>query len=197
MTRRNRLSIERLRMRARNHKTSHRRGLCHCQQSPLSAHFAAPHSRPGAPQDRRHDEGGIAILSLGLAVTAGMLIAGGVSVTATQLARSDIMDATAHASAAAADRISTDVVYRRGVDALVLDPSAARAEATSVVAATPLPRHVASWNVQQVTVTGNQVRVTVRAVVTPPVIGSAMGALGRPLTVTVTSQADAHLANTG
>ena len=73
------------------------------------------------------------------------------------------------------------------------DAGAATAEAARIVAATPLPKHVTSWRVSGVEVVGEQVTVRVRAVVRPPVVGSAMAALGEPLTVDVVSRADAHL----
>lgn len=140
------------------------------------------------------EAGGAGLLGLGLGVCVAMLITGGVSVTTTQLARSDIMDAAAHASASAADRISEGAVYGGGVDTVTLDPALASAEARRVVSQTSLPKHVTSWGVTRVSVDGNTVNVQVRAVVKPPIIGSAMSALGQPLVVTVNSHADAHVA---
>lgn len=140
------------------------------------------------------DAGGASLFALGLGVCAAMLIAGGVSVTATQLARSDILDAAAHASASAADRISEASIYRDGAQAVRLNSAQTQREAARVLAATPLPRHVSSWAVSSVTVNGDRVSVSVRAVVKPPVIGSALAALGEPVIVDVSSTADAHLA---
>ena len=147
------------------------------------------------PQTRESDEtGGAGLFGIGLGVCVGMILTGGVTVTAAQLARSDIMDAAAHASAASADRISEGAVYAGGVDAVTLERGAASSEANAVLTRTPLPKRVSSWRVTNVEVTGKQVHVTVTAIVNPPVIGSALSALGMPMTVTVDSRADAHVA---
>ena len=139
------------------------------------------------------ETGGIGLLGLGLSVCVCMLLVGGVSVASAQMARLDVLDAADHASAAAADRISLAGAYTEGVDNATLDADAASAEAARIVASTPLPKHVTSWRVRGVEVVGEQVTVRVRAVVRPPVVGSAMAALGEPMTVDVVSRADAHL----
>lgn len=139
------------------------------------------------------ETGGIGLLGLGLSVCVCMLIVGGVSVASAQMARLDVLDAADHASAAAADRISLASTYTDGVDNTTLDAGAASAEAARIVADTALPEHVTSWRVTGVEVVGEQVTVRVRAVVRPPVVGSAMAALGEPMTVDVVSRADAHL----
>lgn len=140
------------------------------------------------------DDGGAALLSLGFGVCAAMLLAGGVSVTSAQLARSDVMDVAAHASAAAADRISEDAVYRNGVQQVTLNPATARSEAQRVLASTVRPSRVTSWSVNSVTVAGNTVRVSVSATIKPAVVGTALAAIGTPMRVSINSTADAHLA---
>lgn len=145
---------------------------------------------------RRHladDSGGIGLLGLGLSVCVCMLLLGGVTVSSAQMARLDVLEAADHASAAAADRISLASTYASGVDKTTLDESDAAAEANRVVAQTPLPDHVVSWRVSGVEVAGDQVTVRMRAVVDPPVVGTALAALGAPIDVSVVSHADAHL----
>lgn len=141
----------------------------------------------------KKDEGTVGLLGLGLAVCAGMVICGGVSVSAAELARVDVLEAADHASAAAADRLAVDSAYTKGVDAASLDSGLARSAATSSLAMTPLPKHVRSWQVTSVTVTGKEVSVIVSAQVDPPVVGSALRTLGEPITVRVSSHAQGHI----
>ena len=148
------------------------------------------HTPPHPPTDA----GGAALLSIGLGVCAAMLLVGGISVTSAQLARSDALDAASHASAAAADQISADAVYRGGVTSMTVDAQQARERAQRVLAQTPRPDQVTSWRISEVTTVGNTVQVGVDATVSPPVIGSAMTALGAPVRVHVVSRADAHVA---
>lgn len=139
------------------------------------------------------DSGGIGLLGIGLSICVCMLLTGGVTVASAQMARLDVLDTADHASAAAADRISLASTYTSGVDKTTLDESDAAAEAARIVAQTPLPKHVTSWQVSSVEVAGEQVTVRMNAVVDPPVIGSALAALGAPVNVAVVSRADAHL----
>lgn len=139
------------------------------------------------------DDGAIGLFGIGLTFCVCLLIGGGVAVGSTQIARVDVLDAADHASASAADRLALDSTYGQGVETAALDSEQARTEAVRVLAATPRPAHVASWRVGDVHVEGQQVVVTVQAVVDPPVIGSALSALGAPIDVTITSRADAHL----
>lgn len=141
----------------------------------------------------KKDEGTIGLLGLGLAVCAGMMICGGVSVGAAELARVDVLEAADHASAAAADRLALASVYTNGVDEASLDGGLARDAATSSLASTPLPNHVKSWQVVSVTVTAKEVSVFISAQVDPPVVGSALRTLGEPITVRVTSHAQGHV----
>lgn len=139
------------------------------------------------------DAGGIGVLGIGLFACLAMLVLGGLCVHTAQVARVDVLDAADHAGAAAADRISVAAVYEKGVGAPTLDPGLVSAETSAVLASTPLPPHVAAWRVAEAHADGAEITVSVVATVQPPAIGGALAALGAPLTVSVTSHAQAHL----
>lgn len=142
---------------------------------------------------RRADDGGIAVLGVGLCLCLCLLVLGGICVHSAQVARVDVLDAADHAGAAAADRIAAQALYTSGVDHPRLDPSDVAAEAASVLATTTRPAHVASWRVASSSVDGDQLTLRIVAVVDPPAVGGALSALGAPITVTVESRAHAHL----
>lgn len=144
------------------------------------------------PANRANDEGGVAVLGVGLCVCVVMLLLGGICVHTAQVARVDVLDAADHAGAAAADRISIAHAYAQGVEAPQLDAASVRAEASAALAATPRPAHVTSWALTSAAVDGKDLVLTVAAVVDPPAVGGALAAIGAPITVHVTSRAEAH-----
>ena len=84
----------------------------------------------------RADDGGIALLGIGLCTCVVMLLLGGICVHTAQVARVDVLDAADHAGAAAADRISVAHAYAHGVEAPQLDAASVRAEAQAALSAT-------------------------------------------------------------
>lgn len=140
----------------------------------------------------RADDGGIALLGIGLCTCVVMLLLGGICVHTAQVARVDVLDAADHAGAAAADRISVAHAYAHGVEAPQLDAASVRAEAQAALSATERPAHVTSWSLTSASVDGKDLVLAVAAVVDPPAVGGALSALGAPITVHVTTRAEAH-----
>ncbi|WP_018155390.1 pilus assembly protein TadG-related protein [Demetria terragena] len=144
----------------------------------------------------RRDDGRISILIAGFLGILAMLILGAVDVTAVQLARMRILDASDSAAADAADAIDEGGVYTGGVDGerLRLTDGSVRQVAVDNLGKQRLPQNVTSWGLQSGTGTrdGRTARVVLSGTVQPPISGGALGFF-KEVTVTVESNARADV----
>ncbi|MDF8263494.1 pilus assembly protein TadG-related protein, partial [Luteipulveratus flavus] len=94
----------------------------------------------------RGEEGRISILIAGLFAILAVLVMGGVDVTAVQLARMRLIDASDAAAADAADAIDPATVYSGGVGtSLQLTDESVGRTAGDSLARQERPTHVTSW----------------------------------------------------
>jgi hypothetical protein len=144
----------------------------------------------------RRDDGRISILIAGFLGILAMLILGAVDVTAIQLARMRILDASDSAAADAADAIDRGGVYTGGVDKdhLRLTNRAVQRAAADNLGRHDLPKNVTSWALQPGTGTqdGRTARVVLTGTVHPPITGGALGFF-KDVTITVHSRARADV----
>lgn len=145
---------------------------------------------------RRRDEGRISLLIAGLLGILGLLVLGGVDVTAVMIARTRVLDASDSAAADAADAIDEGAVYGQGIDRdLRLSTSGVRATAGRSLAAQKRPAHVASWHLDPATGSpdGRTAVVRVTADVRPPITGGFLSFFGDGVRVHVESRARADV----
>lgn len=148
--------------------------------------------RPGGARDR----GQIGILVLGLFALAGLLVLGGIDVTAAQLARIRLLDAADAAALEAASALDERAAYEGGVlDRLALTDASVAAAAGAHLSSTPLPPGIVAWSVVPDTGTpdGTTAVVTVQGAARLPMSGWVLDSLGGSVTITVTSRARARL----
>lgn len=127
----------------------------------------------------RREDGRISILLGGFLGILALLVLGAVDVTAIQLARVRILDASDSAAADAADAIDRGSVYTGGVDQghLALTSAEVRRVAAKNLGRHDLPKNVTAWALQPGTGTddGRTARVVVTGTVHPPITGAALG----------------------
>lgn len=145
---------------------------------------------------RADDRGRVVLLIAGLFGILGMLIVGGINVTAIQLARLQVIDAADAAAANAADAADESSLYTGGVGSqLTLSDESVRQVAGATLARQDLPAHVLGWQVADGTGAQDSRVAVVRvsAVVHPPLLGGVMSGLFGDVHVTVQSRAEAHV----
>lgn len=150
------------------------------------------------PRSRRRgtDDGQISVLVLGLVSLVLLLVAGGVDVTAAQVARTRLLDASDAAALDAADALDSAAAYAGGLGASVTLSSATVADTASRhLAARPLPVGISEWRTAAGTgsLDGQSAAVVVEGVVDLPMSGGLLRALGGSVTITVESRATAPL----
>jgi len=146
--------------------------------------------------DRSDDRGRVVLLIAGLFGILGMLIVGGINVTAIQLARLQVIDAADAAAANAADAADESSLYSGGVGSqLTLNDQSVQQVAVATLARQDLPAHVRGWHVTDGT-GAQQSRIAVvrvSAVVQPPLLGGVMSSMFGDVHITVQSRAEAHV----
>lgn len=144
----------------------------------------------------RRDDGRISILLAGFLGILALLVLGAVDVTAIQLARMRILDASDSAAADAADAIDRGSVYTGGVgrDHLRLTNGAVKRVAAENLGRHDLPKNVTSWALQPGTGTkdGRTADVVLTGTVHPPITGGALGFF-KDVNITVESRARADV----
>lgn len=155
--------------------------------------FAALLARmPGRADDR----GRVMLLIAGLFGILGMLIVGGINVTAIQLARLQVIDAADAAAANAADAVDESSIYHGGVgEQLTLSDQSVQQVAGATLAREDLPAHVLGWQLADGTGAQGSSTAVVRvsAVVHPPLLGGVMSSMFGDVHITVQSRARAHV----
>ena len=147
-------------------------------------------SRPG------DDRGRVVLLIAGLFGILGMLIVGGINVTAIQLARLQVLDAADAAAANAADAVDESSLYHGGVgEQLTLSDRSVQQVAAATLAREDVPAHVLGWRVADGTGAQDSRVAVVRvsAVVHPPLLGGVMSSMFGDVHITVQSRARAHV----
>ncbi|NNG39212.1 hypothetical protein HJ588_07985 [Flexivirga sp. ID2601S] len=145
---------------------------------------------------RGDDAGRVVLLIAGLFAVLGMLIVGGINVTALQLARVHVLDAADAAAADAADSVDEAGIYRGGVgEQLRLSDADVRTTATRSLAGQPVPAHVLGWQVAggAVAADGRTAVVRVSAVVRPPMLAGLWSGVFGDVHVSVQSRARADV----
>ncbi|WP_265445077.1 hypothetical protein [Flexivirga meconopsidis] len=145
---------------------------------------------------REDDHGRVVLLIAGLFAVLGMLIVGGINVTALQLARVHVLDAADAAAADAADTIDEGAVYRGGLGgALELSDAGVQRTAAGSLARQQLPDHVLGWQVAGGTGAADSRTAAVRvtAVVRPPILGGLLSGVFGDVHVSVQSRARADV----
>lgn len=148
-------------------------------------------SRWRALRERKED-GRILILGAGLFALLGLLVMGGIDVTAVQLARVKLIDAADAAALDAADAADPAAIYHGGLGQQVrLSDQTVRTDAARSLARQPLPGHLTGWAVIGGTGSADGVtaHVVVRGTVRPPLSGGLLSILGKDVTITVQANA--------
>ncbi|AKU16261.1 pilus assembly protein TadG-related protein [Luteipulveratus mongoliensis] len=148
-------------------------------------------ARPG-----RGDDGRISILIVGLFALLGILVMGGVDVTAVQLSRMHLIDVADAAAVDAADAIDDPTVYQQGVGSnLRLTDRSVGTVAGSSLAQQKKPAHITSWGLIGGTGTtdGRTAVVRLRGNVRPPLLGGFMSFFDADISITVESRARADV----
>jgi len=155
-------------------------------------------ARPRTPGGRpaRCDEGQVSILIIGLLGVVLLLVLGGVDVTAAQIARARLFDASDSAALEAANALDEAAAYSGGIgDAVVVSSSTVERAVEDNLAARPMPYGISSWEVVGGTGTtdGRTAVVVLQGVAELPMTGGLLAALGKSVTITVESRARAPL----
>lgn len=144
----------------------------------------------------RRDSGQVSILIFGLLGIVLLLVLGGIDVTAAQIARTRLLDASDSASLEAANALDEGAAYTNGIGSsiVVSNETVDRAAATSL-ATRPMPYGISAWHTAAGTGTtdGHTAVVVVEGVADLPMTGGLLSALGRSVTITVESRARAPL----
>lgn len=144
----------------------------------------------------RRDRGQVSLLILGLVSLVLVLIVGGVDVTAAQIARTRLLDASDAAALDAADALDAAAAYAGGLGRSVTVSSATVADAaTRNLAARPRPSGITEWRTASGTGSpdGETAVVVVEGLADLPMTGGLLNALGGSVTITVQSRARAPL----
>lgn len=137
------------------------------------------------------EDGRIMVLAAGLFAILGVLVVGGIDLTAVQLAKMRVLNATDSAALEAADSLDESAVYRGGLGAGTPLTGQRVAEAASgSLARQQVPTNVSAWQVTGGDVSGNNTAVVrVQALVHPPLTGGLLSFLGADVSVSVESRA--------
>jgi Putative Flp pilus-assembly TadE/G-like len=144
----------------------------------------------------RRDTGQVSILILGLLGVVLILVLGGVDVTAAQIARTRLLDASDSAALDAANALDEAAAYTGGIGtSIVVSNRTVEQAALSNLASRPLPAGIRAWRTAPGTGTtdGHTAIVVLEGVVDLPMTGGVLSALGRSVTITVESRARAPL----
>ena len=142
------------------------------------------------------DDGQVSILIIGLLGVVLLLVMGGVDVTAAQIARARLFDASDSAALEAANALDEGAAYSGGIgDAVVVSGSTVERAVEDNLAARPMPYGIISWEIGGGTGTtdGRTAVVVLQGVAELPMTGGLLAALGKSVTITVESRARAPL----
>jgi len=144
----------------------------------------------------RRDPGQVSILIAGLLGVVLLLVLGGIDVTAAQIARTRLLDASDSAALDAANALDEGAAYAGGIGtSVVVSNATVKGAATQSLERRPLPYGITSWRTASGTGTtdGETAVVVVQGVADLPMTGGLLAALGRSVTITVESRARAPL----
>lgn len=145
---------------------------------------------------RRRDRGQLSVLLVGLFAIAALLVVGGIDVTAAQLARVRLVDATDAAALDAADALDEAGAYQHGITtAVTVTDATVRDAAVAYLARRPRPDGIRAWAVAPGTGSpdGHSAVVVLTGEADLPLTGGVLAALGRSVTITVEGRATARL----
>jgi hypothetical protein len=149
-----------------------------------------------ALQCRRRDDGQVSILIAGLLGVVLLLVLGGIDVTAAQIARTRLLDASDSAALDAANALDEGAAYAGGIgSSVVVSSRTVERAAGDNLSRRPLPHGISAWRTAAGTGTpdGRTAVVVLTGVADLPVTGGLLSALGRSVTITVESRARAPL----
>ena len=152
--------------------------------------------RIGGRSRLRRDSGQVSVLVVGLLGVVLLLVIGGVDVTAAQIARSRLFDASDSAALDAANALDEGAAYSGGIgDAVVVSNGTVGRAVEANLATRPLPYGVSSWRLATGTGTpdGRTAVVVLQGTAQLPMTGGLLSALGQSVTITVESRARAPL----
>ena len=152
--------------------------------------------RRSRDRDRDRDRGQVSVLILGIFGIVLLLIVGGIDVTATQIARTRLLDAADAAALDAADALDAPGAYAGGFGPSVTVSSATVQDtAARNLALRPRPSGISSWTTAAGTGTtdGQTAVVVLQGVADLPLTDGILSALGGSVTITVEARARAPL----
>lgn len=137
------------------------------------------------------EDGRILVLAAGLFAVLGVLVVGGIDVTAVQLAKMRVLNASDSAALEAADSVDEGALYRGGLGANTpLTGQKVSEAASNNLGRQDLPANVSAWQVVGAEVAnGSTAVVRVRALVHPPLTGGLLSFIGADVSVQVESRA--------
>lgn len=144
----------------------------------------------------RPEAGQISLLILGFSIIALVLIIGGVDVTAVQLARTRLLDASDGAALDASDALDSGSAYDQGLrSAVPITDVSVRKSATEYLAVESLPHGITSWVLTDGTCSpdGQTAVIRLRGTVDIPIAASVLAAFGGSVNITVESRARSGL----
>jgi hypothetical protein len=142
------------------------------------------------------DGGQVSILIFGLLGVVLLLVLGGVDVTAAQIARARLLDASDSAALEAANALDEASAYSGGIgDSVVISNGTVERAVEDNLVARRMPYGISGWRIAQGTGTtdGRTAVVVLRGTAELPITGGLLAALGRSVTITVESRARAPL----
>jgi hypothetical protein len=142
------------------------------------------------------DGGQVSILIFGLFGVVLLLVLGGVDVTAAQIARARLLDASDSAALEAANALDEASAYSGGIgDSVVVSDGTVERAVRENLTARPMPYGISGWRIAQGTGTtdGRTAVVVLQGTAELPMTGGLLAALGRSVTITVESHARAPL----
>ena len=142
------------------------------------------------------DGGQVSILIFGLLGVVLLLVLGGVDVTAAQIARARLLDASDSAALEAANALDEASAYSGGIgDSVVVSNGTVERALEDNLAARPMPYGINAWRTAQGTGTtdGRTAIVVLQGTAELPMTGGLLAALGGSVTITVESRARAPL----
>lgn len=138
----------------------------------------------------------MSILIIGLLGVVLLLVLGGIDVTAAQIARARLFDASDSAALEAANALDEAAAYSGGIgDSVVVSNRTVERAVEANLAARPLPGGLSAWSIGSGTGTtdGRTAVVVLTGTADLPMTGGLLAALGRSVTITVESRARAPL----
>ena len=142
------------------------------------------------------DEGQVSILIIGILGVVLLMVLGGVDVTAAQIARARLFDASDAAALEAANALDEAAAYSGGIgEAVVVSNATVERAVAENLAARPMPGGVSAWTIADGTGTtdGRTAVVVLSGTADLPMTGGLLAALGKSVTITVESRARAPL----